>query len=129
MTFLRPAIIIILGFAILFGISITTSYQLNSSSEVLQVELMATEELIHSEQWEQALVRIEDMQTRWSGYHNWWAIFLNHSTLSDIGISLTRLQQFTLTKDEALSLAELHTLLVILKDISESELLKVYNIF
>ncbi len=126
---MRPAIIIILGFAILFGISITTSYQLNSSSEVLQVELMATEELIHSEQWEQALVRIEDMQTRWSGYHNWWAIFLNHSTLSDIGISLTRLQQFTLTKDEALSLAELHTLLVILKDISESELLKVYNIF
>ena len=129
MTFLRPMIIIILGFTILFGISITTSYKLNSSSEVLQVELIATEELIHSEQWDQALHRIEDMQTKWSEYHNWWAIFLNHSTLNNIEISLSRLQQFTLTKDQALSLAELHTLLVLLKDISESELLKVYNIF
>lgn len=127
--FLRPVIIIVLGFAILFGISITTSYQITNSSEVLKVELMATEELIHSEQWEQAQLRIEELQTRWSEYHNWWAIFLNHSTLSSIEISLSRLQQFTLTKNEALSLAELHTLLVLLNDASESELLKIYNIF
>lgn len=126
---LRPTIVIILGFTILIGISITAFYYLNISSEVLQDELMVIEKIVYSSNWEQALLRIEDLQTKWSDNKKWWAIFLNHSTLSDIEVSLSRLGQFVLTEDEALSLAELHTLLVYLKDIADSDLVRIYNIF
>ncbi|KUO58862.1 MAG: hypothetical protein APF84_14105 [Gracilibacter sp. BRH_c7a] len=126
---MRPVIVIILGFSILIAVSITTSHYINNASEVLQVELMATEELILSEQWEQALLRIEEMQKKWPEYHDWWAVFLNHSILNTIEISLSKLQQFTIAEDQALSLAELHSLLSHFRGISDSALVKLYNIF
>jgi len=126
---LRPVAIIILGFSMLIAISLVSTNYITKASDVFQVELMATDELIHAEQWEEALLRIEEMQIKWSEYHDWWAIFLNHSVLTKIEISLNKLQQFTLAKDEALSLAEIQTLLVYLKDVYESELLKIHNIF
>ncbi len=128
MILLRPTIAIILGFVILFGISITAYYHINKASEVLQAQLRETEKLVHTEQWEQAIQRVEDLQIKWSAYKNWWAIFLNHASLSNIEISLSRLQQFILTENRALALAELHTLLVLLKDIPQSEMVKIYNI-
>ncbi len=126
---MRPVAIIILGFSMLIAISLVSTNYITKASDVFQVELMATDELIHAEQWEEALLRIEEMQIKWSEYHDWWAIFLNHSVLTKIEISLNKLQQFTLAKDEALSLAEIQTLLVYLKDVYESELLKIHNIF
>ena len=125
---MRSVIPIIIGFAILFAISISASYSINKASAVLVSELDATEKLVHSEQWDQAVVMIEETQFKWSEYKNWWAIFLNHSTLTSIEISLNRLHQFTITKDRGLCLAELQTWSVLFKDIPQSELLTIYNI-
>lgn len=126
---MRSVMPIILGFSILFAISILSYYHINKASEILQVHLLDAEKLVHAEQWEQATQRVEKIQIKWSEYKNWWAIFLNHATLSSIEISISRLQQFTIAENRALSLAELHTLLVLLKDIPQSEMVKIHNIF
>ena len=125
---MRPIMVTILGFIILLTISLVAYYHINQTSIILQVELAAAEQKVLAEDWEQTQLIITDIQQKWSRYKTWWAIFLNHATLSNVDIALVRLQQFALAQNSALSLAELHTLLVILKDIPQSELLRVYNI-
>ena len=96
---MRLVIPIILGFAILFSISIASSHYINKASVVLVSELDAAEKLILSEQWEQAVQKIDEIQIQWSEYKDWWAIFINHSTLTSIEISINRLHQFSITED------------------------------
>lgn len=126
---MRALYIVILGFVLLFSISITANHYLGKSSEILQVELRVVEEQLLSEDWAQALFRLEDIEIKWTEYKSWWAVFLNHATLNNIEISINRLEQYIITEDKSLSLAELSELLIILEDISDAERLKLYNIF
>ena len=125
---MRSLFTVILGFVLLFAISIVTNYNLEKTSDILQLELNTAEEHLLTEDWNQALVQIEDIEYKWSQYKSWWAIFLNHATLNNIEISISRLKQHILTENRSLSLAELHELLILLKDIPESEKLKLNNI-
>lgn len=125
---MRYTFAIITGFIILIGSSIYIGYSINHTSNHLQVQLNQAEVLIRSNNWNEALNNINKTYSYWSESKKWWAIVLNHSTLSNIEICYLRLQQFTMNKEVSLSLAELKTLLLLLKEIPESETLRLHNI-
>lgn len=125
---MRSTILIIAGFLILFSISIFITGQINQTADVIMGELDKAEVLIAAEQWAEAEAIINSTYEKWFVARNWLAIVLNHSTLNSIEISYKRLQQFCLTKEKALSLAELNTLKIMLEDIPESEALRLNNI-
>lgn len=125
---MRSTIAIIMGFVILLGSSLYVANRINYTSENMQVQLDQAEISIRANNWEQALGQINETYQHWSKSKNWWAVVLNHSTLSNIEISYLRLQEFTANKEVSLSLAELKTLLFLLKEIPESETLRFNNI-
>lgn len=126
---IRTTIAICLGFVILFGISIYLAQEINNSSEFIQSKLKQVEILIISDNWEEAIMKTNEAYEYWSEVKEWWALILNHNILNNIDISYARLQQFNINKEVTHSLAELKTLIVLLKDIAKSETLKLNNIF
>jgi len=126
---LRAIIIIVTGFFIIFAVSTYTAYSISNTADRLQLNLQETEEFIHSDSWDKALSSIDKTLLEWSDIKKQWAIVLNHTTLSNIEISINRLKQYTLTKNTPLSLGELNTLRILLQDIPQSEYLRFHNIF
>jgi len=125
---MRSTISIIVGFLVLFSISIFITGQIDRTADTIMLQLDKAEVLIAAEKWDEAETIINSTYENWLTAKNWLAIVLNHSTLSNIEISYKRLQQFSLTKEKALSLAELNTLKIMLEDIPESEALRLNNI-
>lgn len=126
---MRAIIIIVTGFFIIFAVSTYTAYSISNTADRLQLNLQETEEFIHSDSWDKALSSIDKTLLEWSDIKKQWAIVLNHTTLSNIEISINRLKQYTLTKNTPLSLGELNTLRILLQDIPQSEYLRFHNIF
>ena len=125
---MRSTIAIVLGFTILFGFSLYFTKQINFSAEIIQIQLKQAEIFIQSNKWEEANITIDETYKSWTDTKRWWAIVLNHSTLNSIEISHIRLQQFAINKEFSLSLAELNTLIILLRDIPESEILRLNNV-
>jgi hypothetical protein len=126
---MRTIIAISVGFAILFGISLYITKEINYSSETVQSKLEQVEMLINSDNWDEAVIKTNEAYEYWSKAKEWWAIALNHNTLNSIDVAYTRLQQFNNTRETPHSLAELNTLIILFKDIAKSETLKLNNIF
>lgn len=126
---MRPVIVLIMGFIILIGGSLYLTSRINTTAEGIQIHLIEAESDIYNDKWDNAIIEINKSYEEWSKTKNKWAMVLNHSTLSTIEVSFLRLQQFTINKESALSLAELKTLLLLIKDVPESENLRLNNIF
>ncbi len=125
---MRSALSIILGFAILIGASSYISSEMKRTSHIIQDQLDQVEILIQSDRWEEASQQINQAYKSWSQAKKWFATVLNHSTLNSIEICYQRLYQFSQFKETSLSLAELKTLAILIKDIPESDNLNLINI-
>jgi len=125
---MRSTIAILLGFIVLFGTSFWVSSRINHTAEIIQVQLQQAELHLQSNQWEAAASAYNQAYVNWSKVRKWWAVFLNHNTLDNMEICYQRLQQFILTQEKALALAELNTLQILLENIPESEALRLNNI-
>jgi hypothetical protein len=125
---MRATIAIVLGFLILIAISGYSVFQIEKTSQNLQLQLEAAENSITAGQWDEASAQIKTSFDNWTQARNWWAIILNHSTLEGIEVSYTRLEQYTLHREITFSLTELKTLKILLENIPESESLKLHNI-
>ncbi|MGI6449593.1 MAG: DUF4363 family protein [Desulfitobacteriia bacterium] len=125
---MRSTIAIIVGFVLLIFCSLYVTNKINTTSENILAELSEAEVQLRANDWEVALLKINETYEQWSVAKNWWAMILNHSTINNIEISYLRLQQYAGHKDQALAMAELKTLLLLLKDVPESEALRLNNI-
>lgn len=125
---MRIIISIILGFVILVAVSLFAIYHINQSVDVIQADLDQTEKLILASNWNEALEKLKTTQEYWYQTKNWWSVLLDHNALNSIEISIKRLEKFIETKQTPLSLAELETLKILIKEIPDSEVPKIYNI-
>lgn len=125
---MRSAIGILLGFAILIGGSTYVTNKIELTAQSINSQLEQAEELINSNNWDEAIEIINQAYEKWLPVKPYWALVLNHSTLSSIEISCLRLQQYALYKESAHTLAEIETLKILLNDIPESQSIRIYNI-
>jgi len=124
----RASLIILCGFLILFSTSCFLGSEVKEISQKLQAELINIEDLIKSDQWEEAAEKINASYASWDKAKEWLAILLNHNTLSTIGACYQKLYQFTQHREKSYSLAELNVLILLLKDIQDFDKLKLNNI-
>lgn len=125
---MRSAIGILLGFAILIGGSMYVTNKIELTAQNINSQLEQAEELINSNDWDEAIGIINQAYEKWQPVKPYWALVLNHNTLSSIEISCLRLQQYALYKEYAHTLAEIETLKILLNDIPESQSIRIYNI-
>lgn len=126
---MRSTIAIFLGFIILISGSIYVTQSIKDSSENMILQLTQAEFSITNNRWEEADTIINDTYQTWSETKDWWAIVLNHSTLNNIEINFQRLQQFEINHELSLTLAELKTLIILIKDVPASNDLRLNNVF
>lgn len=125
---MRSTLAIFMGFVILFSSSYYTVNQISNTSEIIQAQLLQVEDLLQSEHWDEASLKINESYEHWLEIKDWWAFVLNHNTLNTIEICFIRLQQYSLNKKISLSLAELNTIVALLKDIPKAETVSLNNI-
>jgi hypothetical protein len=126
---MRTTVTIVLGFVILIGISALMNHHVNKTAAYLENGLNRAETFIENNQWEQAAREIESTFTFWSGAKKLWAIVINHTAIDNVEISYQRLNRLVLLHEKPLSLSEIGTLKVLIKDVPESENLTLVNIF
>lgn len=125
---MRSTIGIILGFLILFGTSFYLTYKITNTSETFLDQNKQTETLIRQSKWDEAGNLTRQTYSSWKKEKSWWAIVLNHNILNNIEASYLRLEQYISTRQKALSLSELSTLTVLLKEVPESQSVRLNNV-
>ncbi|MFA6808480.1 MAG: DUF4363 family protein [Eubacteriales bacterium] len=125
---MRSVISIILGFSILILGSLFTINKINNSSEIITNYLTETEDYIKNDNWDSALLTIKSTQKYWEQAENWWAIILDHDAIHNIEICIKKLEKYIETKNLSLTLGEMETLKILIKDLPDSETLTIHNI-
>ncbi|NLM20459.1 MAG: DUF4363 family protein [Peptococcaceae bacterium] len=126
---MRATVIIVLGFIILFGSAILVSYKVNETASMIEENLEQAGTFIETDEWEKASQIINNNYESWQKTKQWWALVVNHNVLNNVEISYQRLNRLVYYQEKSFSLAELDTLITLLKDIPETESLKIINIF
>ncbi|NLO98195.1 MAG: DUF4363 family protein [Peptococcaceae bacterium] len=126
---MRATVIIVLGFIILFGCSTAVSYKVNTTAVIIDEGLKQAVPFIETDQWDKASQIINNNYQNWLKAKQFWALFINHNTLNNVEISFQKLNQLILHREKSFSLAELEALRILIRDIPETERLKLINIF
>ncbi len=125
---MRWLLFTIMGFALILGFSYYATYQITQSAQIVQNQLLEAEKQIAAGQWDKATEQVETVYHSWSNMKRWWGMLVNHNTIQAIDIAIKRFEQYALTREKSHSLAELHTLIILLNDVTDSETLKAINI-
>lgn len=125
---MRWIVFIVIGFVLIFSFSIFTAHQINQTAQVVQKQLVEVEKYIFAEQWDQAADQVILANKEWENMKKWWGMVINNNIISGIDISIKRVEQYVITEEKGHSLAELHTLILLLNDVPSSETLKANNI-
>ncbi|NLL51103.1 MAG: DUF4363 family protein [Peptococcaceae bacterium] len=126
---MRATLVIVLGFIILFGSAILVSHKVNVTAGIIEESLEQVSTLIETDEWDKASQIINNNYESWQEAKRWWALVVNHNVLNNVEISYQRLNRLVYYQEKSFSLAELDTLITLLKDIPETESLRIINIF
>lgn len=118
---------IIILFLIISG-SVTSYNYISSTSRNLVSQLENAEKAIQNQKWTVAQEQLEQTQTSWHKTKYWWTILLNHHEIDNIELSSQRLEQYLMTQDKTLSLAEISALVMLYEHIADTEALTIENI-
>lgn len=118
---------IIILFLIISG-SVTSYNYISSTSRNMVSQLENAEKAIENQKWNTAREQLEQTQTSWHKTKYWWTILLNHHEIDNIELSSKRLEQYLLTQDKTLSLAEISALVMLYEHIADTEALTIENI-
>jgi signal transduction histidine kinase len=125
---LRIISLLIIILLLLISGSIISYNYINSTSRNLVSQLENTEKAIENQKWTTAQEQLEQTQTKWHKTKFWWTILLNHHEIDNIELISQRLEQYILTQNKTLSLAEISALEMLFEHISDTEAVNVENI-
>ncbi len=115
--------------ALILGISAVSQRILTVTASDLEKELSRVEDSTVSNDWAAAENSLKDVNEKWSGIKNTWAVLIDHMEIDNIDITLTRVEKYILCKDTSSALAEASALMKYIKHIPLKESLNIENIF
>ena len=120
---------LILLTAFIMGLSIFTQWILNRDSLRLEQSIEAIEQSAKIEDWDQAEICVENVNTLWSNVKGTWSSLIDHQEIDNIDVTLSRLEVLVQVKDVSSSLSEAAALRKYIGHIPAKEKLDFENLF
>ncbi|NMB19308.1 MAG: DUF4363 family protein [Firmicutes bacterium] len=99
------------------------------ATDYLSHILDSAKDAVRDNQWQVALDLRNKVDEKWRKQQKTWSPFIHNSDLNAITVSLTRLQSFLESKEQAHALAEISQLEVLLLQLHGQEVLTLKNVF
>lgn len=91
-------------------------------------ELSSLMELVNSGKWFEAQDKAAKLQRRWNQMQDWWDLYIFHTDIEAIEVTLARLISFIDSKEQAAGLAELAELDMHFSHIYRNEMFNLQNV-
>lgn len=98
-----------------------TSLELCQQIEQIQASVSAG-------QWDAAESRFQRVDSRWEEVRSIWAAIIRHQEIDELEKAFVRIEQFIISQDKGLALAELETAKLLLEHVPEKEKIRLHNI-
>ena len=85
-------------------------------------------ELVNSGKWFEAQDKAAKLQKRWNQMQDWWDLYIFHTDIEAIEVTLARLISFIDSKEQAAGLAELAELDMHFSHIYRNEMFNLQNV-
>ncbi len=125
----RIALSILALLVIIIGSSLIGANILSNTSGKLSGNIEKVESSTTSEDWNNALKYLDDIEKDWSKSEGIWSILIDHIEIDNIENSLTRMKKYIEVKDRALALGEIANLKQYVKHIPQKETFNFRNVF
>lgn len=119
--------LIIIFIFIIFSIYFTYILEKVSGNIVASIEDI--ENKIDKDDWKEVQKDIDTLKEKWEGLSNSWSIFVEHSELDSIQVSLLKADEYMSMNNEVLTRAELSVLKYLVRHIYLKQKLELGNIF
>ncbi|HHX02236.1 MAG TPA: DUF4363 family protein [Firmicutes bacterium] len=123
---------LLLGSAILIGIflfvSIYITHQTLDRINQYRYELANLRALISEAKWSDAQKQAMGLQKQWNQIQDHWDLYIFHTDIENIEITIARMVSFINSKDEASALAELAALDMHFSHIYRNEMFNMQNV-
>ena len=106
-----------------------TQWILNRDSLQLEQSIEAIEQSAKIEDWDQAEICVENVNTLWSDVKGTWSSLIDHQEIDNIDVTLSRLEVLVQVKDVSSSLSEAAALRKYIGHIPAKEKLDFENLF
>ena len=125
----KIALSILALLVIIIGSSLIGANILSNTSDKLSGNIEKVESSTTSEDWNNALKYLDDIEKDWSKSEGIWSILIDHIEIDNIENSLTRMKKYIEVKDRALALGEIANLKQYVKHIPQKETFNFRNVF
>jgi len=115
------AIVIIFGWILIFD-----SVEENTLDFVDNLNTL--NENISNNRWDEAKNQFSQIEKKWNKARDMWSILLDHHEIDNIDLSMSKANQYVKSKNTALSLGEVETLIRLFNVVRENQDLTITNI-
>jgi hypothetical protein len=125
---LKITISILLLLIIIIGLGLFSFSFLESSSKVIENQLVEVENNTYSGDWVKAGAWINSVKSNWASTSRIWTALIDHAEIDNIDTALAKMEKFILVKDSSMTLSEIATLKLLIKHIPDKEAFNLKNI-
>lgn len=125
---MRALTTIVIIVMLLIGGSFTSYRHIQTTTQIMRIQLEAVEQSISTQKWERAEKELTSAQQSWTKTNTSWSILLDHEEIDTIDLSIKRLERYIETQDVTLSLGEVSALKFLFEHISDAEQFTLKNI-
>ncbi len=125
----KIALSILALLVIIIGSSLIGANILSNTSDKLSGNIEKVESSTTSEDWNNAVKYLDDIEKDWSKSEGIWSMLIDHIEIDNIENSLTRMKKYIEVKDKSLALGEIANLKQYVKHIPQKETFNFRNVF
>lgn len=126
--FLKVILIVSILIISIICSGIFTNHILNKDSKIMEDHITQMEIYVKNRDWLKAEEELEHIREYWSQVQSTWAMLQSHFEMDNIDSTLTKVSEFTKTREFSLTLAEASLLKQYIKHIPEKVAFNLENI-
>jgi len=122
--FLASTLIIVVLVVVSIYVTHITLVNINQ----FRFELDNLKELMNAGQWDEAHDLVQKLQKQWNEMQDWWDLYIFHTDIEGIEVTLARLTSFINSRETAAGLAELAELDMHFSHVYRTEMFNLQNV-
>ncbi|MCM1363834.1 MAG: DUF4363 family protein [Faecalibacterium sp.] len=125
---MKRLIFSLLLLAACFALCVTSYVSLKDKTDELTLLLESASDSIAAEELDDAAQQIKSANNKWSQYHEWFSIFLNHKLLEKLSIDIPALMPLLEKNKSDTALEKIEECINLLKAIVDGQKISIENV-
>ncbi len=126
---MRLLAVLTIIFVAILSFGFWTNHLLQDATDEMVQKITQIEQTLEESQWEQALVKTNELERTWEERTKWWPSFLDHQEIDNIEFTMTKTREYIANENTPLAWAHLAELKLMIKHVPKKESLTIENIF